>query len=303
MHLYCRRDYVKAEKRCGVFLMEVLLCTVCHLAARYHLWWHHQWIGIRHLRQTTILQCYGCVRRIRQWTFNKRRTSCRHNRRSGRIACLCEDGAISNQRSQQTKTDHHVHLRVAWRWLWRNSVRHLMMRTCCFSRHPYNSCDRRIHRSSCPSVIKHTPISSHDVYLVPGRTNASNIQRCQEDIGPCLCNDMPFAHAYGAVWHHCTSVRHQQECTTEETICRWHFHAERVEPLGHDCRNHFNCWWAIIMEVTVMRRFYHLRYSRSPRNVSTDKTAVMESSLQPTCSFTKYHSFPAYYQIRQYGYR
>ena len=27
-----------------------------------------------------------------------------------------------------------------------------------------------------------------------------------------------YAHAYGAVWHHCTYVRHQQECTPEENI-------------------------------------------------------------------------------------
>ena len=46
---------------------------------------------------------------------------------------------MSNQRSQQTKTCHHVHLRVALRWLWTNSVRHLMMRTRCFSRHPFRS--------------------------------------------------------------------------------------------------------------------------------------------------------------------
>ena len=46
---------------------------------------------------------------------------------------------MSNQRSQQTKTYHHVHLRVALRWLWTNSVRHLMMRTRCFSRHPFRS--------------------------------------------------------------------------------------------------------------------------------------------------------------------
>ena len=58
---------------------------------------------------------------------------------------------MSNQRSQQIKTYHHVHLRVALRWLWSNSVWHLMMRTCCLSRHPFRSLthmhsyDRRIH--------------------------------------------------------------------------------------------------------------------------------------------------------------
>ena len=50
--------------------------------------------------------------------------------------------------------------------------------------------------------------------------------------------------------------------------------------------------------------FDHLRYSRFPRKVSSDKTAaVMASSLLPTSSSAKYHPFPAYYQIRQYGYR
>ena len=43
---------------------------------------------------------------------------------------------------------------------------------------------------------------SHEIAMmsiVPGRTNASNIQRCQEDTGPCLCHNILFAHAYGAV--------------------------------------------------------------------------------------------------------
>ena len=156
--------------------------------------------------------------------------SCRHNRRSGRVscnrhwrfrkyACLCEDWAMSNQRSQQIKTYHHVHLLVALRWLWSNSVTHLMMRTCCLSRHPFRSLthmqqlwspNTRIFLSFCYKA------HSHHVYIVPGRANASNIQRCPEDTGPCLLHNILFAHAYGAVWHHCTYVRHQQECTTEE---------------------------------------------------------------------------------------
>ncbi len=43
------------------------------------------------------------------------------------------------------------------------------------------------------------PSNCHDVYIVLGRTNASNIQICQEDTGPCLCHNILFAHAYGAV--------------------------------------------------------------------------------------------------------
>ena len=43
------------------------------------------------------------------------------------------------------------------------------------------------------------PSNCHNVYIVPGRTNASNIQICQEDTGPCLCHNILFAHAYGAV--------------------------------------------------------------------------------------------------------
>ena len=59
-------------------------------------------------------------------------------------------------------------------------------------------------------------------------------------------------------------------------ICRWHVHAEREELLGHDCRNHFNCWWAIMLSWRYRdETLYHLRYSGFPRKVSTDKTAVI----------------------------
>ena len=44
---------------------------------------------------------------------------------------------------------------------------------------------------------------SHEIAMMSiyiyGRTNASNIQRCQEYTGPCLCHNILFAHAYGAV--------------------------------------------------------------------------------------------------------
>ena len=53
----------------------------------------------------------------------------------------------------------------------------------------------------------------------------------------------------------------------------------------HDCRNHYNCWWAIILLWRYRdETLDHLRYSRFPRKVSTDKTAVMASSLLPTRS-------------------
>ena len=48
-------------------------------------------------------------------------------------------------------------------------------------------------------LLSTLPSNCHDVYIVPGRTNASNIQRCQEDTGPCLCHNILFAHAYGTV--------------------------------------------------------------------------------------------------------
>ena len=54
-------------------------------------------------------------------------------------------------------------------------------------------------------LLQHTPISCHDVFFVPGRSNASikaaakiwHTQRCQVDIGPRLCHNMLFAHAIG----------------------------------------------------------------------------------------------------------
>ena len=53
-------------------------------------------------------------------------------------------------------------------------------------------------------LLQHTPISCHDVFFVPGRTNANtkatkiwHIQRCQVDIGPRLCHNILFAHAIG----------------------------------------------------------------------------------------------------------
>ena len=46
-------------------------------------------------------------------------------------------------------------------------------------------------------LLQHTPISCHDVYLVAGRSSTSNIQRCQDDIGPGVCHNMLFAHALG----------------------------------------------------------------------------------------------------------
>ena len=39
----------------------------------------------------------------------------------------------------------------------------------------------------------------------------------------------------------------------------------------------------------------HLRYSRFPKKVFTSKTTVLASSLPPTSSSAKYHSFRAYY--------
>ena len=53
-------------------------------------------------------------------------------------------------------------------------------------------------------LLQHTPIRCHDVFFVPGRSNAStkatqiwHIQRCQVDIRPSLCHNVLFAHAIG----------------------------------------------------------------------------------------------------------
>ena len=47
----------------------------------------------------------------------------------------------------------------------------------------------------------------------------------------------------------------------------------------------YNCWWAIMLSWRYRdETLDHLRYSRFPRKVSTDKTAVMPSSLLPTRS-------------------
>ena len=63
-------------------------------------------------------------------------------------------------------------------------------------------------------LLQHTPLSCHDVFFVPGRSNAStkattiwHIQRCQVDIGPRLCHNMLFVHAIGVVTplHVCTA--------------------------------------------------------------------------------------------------
>ena len=138
--------------------------------------------------------------------------SCRHNRRNGRASCtrhcrfrkyasLCEDGAMSNQRSQQIKTYHHVHLRVALRWLWSNSVWHLMLVQISLQiADTYATVMIAEYMDLLVLLLLSTlPSNCHDVYIVPGRTNTSNIQICQEDTGPCLCHNILFAHACGAV--------------------------------------------------------------------------------------------------------
>ena len=38
---------------------------------------------------------------------------------------ICQDGANSKQRSQETMTDHRVDSHIALRWTWSNSIRHL----------------------------------------------------------------------------------------------------------------------------------------------------------------------------------
>ena len=91
--------------------------------------------GRYYCSQTTTLQCFGCVRRILQCTFNtgwhahahsqKKWTSCTRHWPLPKYTCLCQDGANYKQRSQETNTDHRVDSHIAWRWLWSNSTRHL----------------------------------------------------------------------------------------------------------------------------------------------------------------------------------
>ena len=240
--------------------------------------------------------------------------SCRHNRRSGRVSCtwhwrfrkyecLCEDGAMSNQRSQQTKTDHHADSHIAWLWLWSNSVRHLMMRTYCFSRHPYNSFDRRIH-GSCPSVIKHTPISSHDVYLVPGRTNASNIQRCQEDISPCCAttclSHMPMgqcdtsARLYGISKNVPLKRLSADDTFMQNAWNLWGMTVETTTTAGGQLSWRWP-WWdvSITWDTAASRGKYTLTKQPSWQAVYNPQVILQNIT----------RSLPAYYQIRQYGYR
>ena len=187
--------------------------------------------------------------------------SCMHNRRSGRVsctrhwrfrkyACLCEDGAMSNQRIQQIKMYHHVHLR----WLWSNSVRHLMMRTCCLSRHPFRSLthmqqlwspNTRIFLSFCYKAHSHQFAMMSISYLSYQRQQYSEMPRRHRSVF------VPQHSFRTCLWG---SVTPLHVCTTSarmyhwrEYICRWHVHAEREELLGHDCRNHYNCCWAIML--------------------------------------------------------
>ena len=61
--------------------------------------------------QTTTLQCFGCVRRIRQWTFNtgwhahsqKKWTSCTRHWPLPKYTCLCQDGANYKQRAKKQR--------------------------------------------------------------------------------------------------------------------------------------------------------------------------------------------------------
>ena len=107
------------------------------------------------------------------------------------------------------------------------------------------------------------------------------IFRYAKNISVRVCATTCFSHMpSGVVWHRCTSVWHQQAYTTEETIYRWHVHTERKEILqgGHDCMNHNNCWWALYGGDRD-KTLDHLRCNRFPRKVSTNQTAVLESSL------------------------
>ena len=161
-------------------------------------------------------------------------------------------------------------------------------------------------------LLQHTPISCHDVFFVPGRTNAStkatkiwHIQRCQVDIGPRLCHNMLFAHAIGGcdttarlygIGKNIPLKRLSADDTFVQIATNFYkedMSAESIATAGE----------RLLVSIYGGNRdetLDHLRYSRFARKVATTKTAVLASSLPPTSCSAKYHSFRAYYQIRQW---
>ena len=149
-----------------------------------------------------------------------------------------------NQRSQQTKTCHHVHCALhcaGYEQFGKTSddadvllVHTSLQILLC------NSYDRRIHGSSCPSVIKHTPIklpcclyrtwtSQRQQYSDMPRRHRS-VFVPQHSLCTCLWGSVTPLHVY----------RHQQECTPEENI-------SADDTFMQNARN----FWGITVETTT----------------------------------------------------
>ena len=185
------------------------------------------------------------------------------------------------------------------------------------SRQPFKSPRHLLQLSLAKTRIfvllsEHTPISCHDVFFVPGLSNAStkaakmwHMHRCKVDIGPRLCHNMLFTHAIGF----CDTTARLYGISKNVPMKR----LSADDTFGQNATNFYKEGMSAEIIATADERLLvsiygsncdetldHLRYSRFARIVSTSKTAVFASSLPPTSCSAKYHSFRAYYQIKQW---
>ena len=196
--------------------------------------------------------------------------------------------------SQQTKTYHHVHLRVALRWLWSNSVRHLMMRTCWLSRHPFRLLTRmqqlwspntRIFLSFCYKAHSHqiammsisyldepTPAIFRDAKKTPVRVCATTFFS-HKLMGQCDTS----ARLYDISKNVPLKRLSADDTFTQNARNFWGMPVETTRPLQLLVGNN------VIMEVPWWD-VGSLEIQPLPEEVSTDKTAVMSNSLLPTRS-------------------
>ena len=131
------------------------------------------------------------------------------------------------------------------------------------------------------------------------------IQRCQVDIGPRLCHNILFAHAIGgcdttARLHGISKSIPLKRLSADDTFVR---NATNFYKEGMSAEIIATAGERLLVSIYGGNRdetLDHLRYSRFARKVATTKTAVLASSLPPTSCSAKYHSFRAYYQIRQW---
>ena len=159
-------------------------------------------------------------------------------------------------------------------------------------------------------LLRRTPTSgSVYVYLVPERSNASNkgtkvwhIQRCQEDIGPRLCQaDRAFRKCHGG--RYTTSLLYGisnnvplKRLSADDSFMQTANGLVACKLYGeHDCWNHCNCIRIDEVDHVVMRRSTTCYTVASEESIHYSKTTVLARSLSPTSSSAKYHSFRAYY--------